>query len=235
MKSTTFIAILLTLLTLLLVTGAAVIFLIQGQGAMQDQVLDLQGDIEQQERTFAELQTTAAAREMVLATSEAALETTEAELDESQALLATREAALAELEAAQEAEAATAEAEPTARDEPSTVEIVSPQPGADITTDSALQIIVVGFSLDGIERLELMVGDRSQPFEHEADGETHIIFTRGVPNLSAGTLRITATLTTSANETVQDTVRVLVRDVEPEPDSDDTEGAILAPVADSRP
>lgn len=233
MKSTTFIAILLTLLTLLLVTGAAVIFLIQGQGAMQDQVLDLQGDIEQQERTFAELQTTAAAREMVLATSEAALETTEAELDESEALLATREAALAELEAAQEEATATAEAEPTARDEPSTVEIVSPQPGADITTDSALQIIVVGFSLDGIERLDLIVGDRL--FEHEAEGETHVIFTRGVPNLTAGTLRITATLSTGANEMVQATARVLVRDAEPEPDSNETEAAISAAVAAARP
>lgn len=236
MKSTTFIAILLTLLTLLLVTGAAIIFLIQGRGAMQDQVLDLRSDIEQQERTFAELQTTAAAREMVLATGEAARATTEAALDESQALLATREAELAEVEAAQQEATATAEAEPTRPEEPSTVEIVSPQPGADITTGSALQIIVVGFSTEGIEQLELMVSDRSQPFEHEADGERHVIFTRGVPNLTAGALSITATLTTGANETVQDTVRVLVRDSAPEPDGNDGEEAAMpAPVAAFRP
>lgn len=229
MKSTTFIAILLTLLTLLLVTGATAIFLIQGRGATQSQMLELQGDIEQQERTFAELQTTAAAREMVLATSEAALETSEAELNESRALLATREAELAELEAAQEDATATAEAEPTRRDEPPVVEIVSPQPGVNITTDSALQLIIVGLSIDGIDRLDLMVGDR--PFVLEADGETYRVFRRGVPNLTPGTLRITATLTTGSNETVQDTIRVLVREAEPEPNGNGTEGAILAPVA----
>lgn len=229
MKSTTFIAILLTLLTLLLVTGAAVIFLLQGRGAMQSQMLELQRDVEQQERTFAELQTTAAAREMVLSTSEAARATTETALDENQALLATREAQVAELEAAQEEARATAEAEPTPRDEAPIVEIVSPQPGVDITADSALQIIVVGLSTDGIEGLELMVGDRS--FEHDADGETYRVFSRGVPNLTPGTLVITATLTTGANDLVQDSVRVLVRGGEPEPNGTDTEGSLSAPAA----
>lgn len=221
MKSTTFIAILLTLLTLLLVTGATIIFLFQGRQEIQNQVMDLQSDIEQQERTFAELQTTAAAREMVLATSEAALTTTEAALNENQGVLATREAAFAALEAAQEDAAATAEAQPPERDEPPIVEIVSPQLGADVTADAVLQIIVVGLSTDGIERLDLMVGDRT--FEHEAEGETYRVFNRGVPNLSPGTLRITATLTTGANETVEDTVRVLVRSVEPEQNSNDTQ------------
>lgn len=230
MKSTTFIAILLTLLTLLLVTGATIIFLVQGRQAMQNQVLDLQSDIEQQERTFAELQTTAAAREMVLATSEAARETSEAAFNESQTLLATREAALAELEAAQEEAAATVEAQPTPREEPPIVEIISPQLGTDVTADSVLQIIVVGLSTDGIERLDLMVGDRA--FEHEADGETYRVFNRGVPNLSPGALRITATLTTGADETVEDSVRVLVRSAEPEQDgNNDTQGSISAPAA----
>ena len=228
MKSTTFIAILLTLLTLLLIVGAAALFLLQGRQDMQTDALLLQSEIEGQNQTIAELQTTAAAREMALATAEAAVATRDAALAENQSVLATRETELAESESTAAAMAATLEAKEEAQ--APLVEIVSPQLGAVVTTDTALQVIVVGLSVQGVKRLDLAVGTRS--FEIPGNGEAYDVFNRSIPGLMPGTLVITATMTTDDSQTVQDSVRIVVRRAEPPQESNDTQGRPSAPVAD---
>ena len=230
MKSTAFIATLLTLLTLLLVVGAAALFLLQGWQKLQTDTRLLQSEVEGHNQTIVVLQTTAAAREMALATSGASLTTRDSELGQSQSLLATREVELEQGQAMLNDLAATLEAErELVSEEPPLLEIISPLNGAVITTDDALQILIAGGYSQGIDSLSIFVGDRS-PTTIQNNGDAFRLFRHNVPGLVPGQLAITATLTTADNQTVSDRVRITVRS--PEPQQDDTQGLISSPLAD---
>ena len=238
MKSTTFVAILLTLLTLLLVTGATVFFLWQGRQDMQRDVGLQQSEIEGQKQTIAQLQTTAAAREMGLATHEAAQATSEAvqatrdmELAQMQGLLATREAELAQVQAEAADALATFQAQQEVGDGPPPLEILHPAFGASVNTDTLLPVIVVGSAADGISRMEVVVGDQEPIVREFANGETYYVFRRTISDLESGELVITATLTTGNNRTVQDSVRLFVNDTGIEEDGNGTQGLLGATVA----
>lgn len=238
MKTTTFIAILLTLITLLLVTAAATFFLWQGHQDLRRDIQLQQSEIEGHTTTINDLQTTAAAREMALATGEAALATRDAELSESQAALATREGELAEALATLEvtvtpdATATTASESPVA-DGPPQVEIVYPTMGTIVTTDTRLPVIAMGFASEGITRMELVVGDRPPAEVTFDDGRTFYIFRRTALNLQEGTLFITATITTSENVTETTSVGITINGVEQEEGS--TQGFYSAPPVAARP
>lgn len=213
MKSTSFIAVLLTLLMLLLVTGAAAWFLFQGRADFERDMQLQQTELEGHVQTINDLQTTAAAREMVIATGEAQAATRDAQLSESEALLATREA---ELEAALATTAApepkpTLATEPAGSDGPPRLEIINPLFGATVTTDATLPVIIIASAEEGMEQLELVVGDRPPVSETFSEGETYAVFRRSIFNLDPGALVITATLTT-AEETESTSVRIFVQD-----------------------
>src|SRR5690606_32203169 len=101
--------------------------------------------------------------------------------------------------------------------------------GAIVSTDSNLPVIAIAFAPEGLAHMEVVVGDRP-PFETEFDsGETYSVFRRTVFNLDAGTLFITATVTTNDEQTETTSVRVVVREAEQEDGS--TQGFRSAPVA----
>lgn len=230
MKSTSFIAILLTLITLLLVTGAAALFLWQGQQDLQRDIQLQQSEIQGHTTTINDLQTTAAAREMALATSEAGLATRDSELLAGQSLLATRDAELAEALATPDVTPTTTPSEAPPADGPPPLEIIHPTEGAIFTTEANLQVVAIGYAPEGLARMELAVGERA-PFEQTfEDGDTYFVFRRTVFNLQPGTLFITATITTIDDETETASVRVIVREAA-EPQDGNTQGWRSAPVA----
>lgn len=233
MKTTTFIAILLTLITLLLVTGAAAFFLWQGHQDLQRDMQLQQSEIEGLTTTINDLQTTAAAREMALATGEAALATRDAELSDSQASLATREAELAEALATPEVTAtpeatATPTSESSLVDGPPRLEIVHPTFGLIVNTETNLQVIAIGYAPEGIMGMELLVGDR-QPFQVEfSDIDSYHVFRRNVSELEPGPLFITATVTTTNDVTETTSIRIFVEEAEQDVGA---QGLRSAPVA----
>ncbi len=239
MKSTTFIAVLLTLLSLLLIVGATTLFLVQDRQEMQTDAFLMQAEIEGHNQTIIQLQTTAAAREMMLATSEALVTTRDAEVSQSESFIATQQAELEqqqttlnELEDTLSGLEATLEAERAlVSDESPLVQIVSPLNGAVVTTDNSLEILVVGGYSQGVDNVSILVGDRPS-FTIQDNGEAFRLYQHSVPGLSAGLLVITATLTTVDNQTVSDRVRITVRDSEPQQDSNGTQGSVSWFVAD---
>ena len=234
MKTTTFFAILLTLLSLLLVAGAASLFLLQGRGALEEEVRNLQDTVQNEGRTIDNLQATIEAQEAALTSSEATLASNEATLAETSLQLAAREDELNEALAALEAFEGTGVAQPPTTSEPPVIEIVNPQFGVPISSDAPLPIIVVAIAGEGVERIEIAVGDRERPFSESGNGEPFRVMRRNVFNLAPGSLMITATLTTVDNQVEQTTMQVIVSGETPEEEAEDTQGLLSAPVVDLR-
>ncbi len=213
MKSTTFIALLLTLLMLLLVTGAAALFLWQGHRDLQSDVTRLELEVEGQMQEMNNLQTTAAAREMVIATAQAQATVLAAQAAEAEALLATREAELAEALATP-----AATARPTAGVEagngPPRLEILYPAFGTTIASDVNVLVIVIAAAEEGIASIEVQAGDRPPLSELFDDGETFAVFRRSFFNLEPGPRNITATLTTADGVSEETSIRIFVSEAQ---------------------
>ncbi|HSM57539.1 MAG TPA: OmpH family outer membrane protein [Candidatus Sulfomarinibacteraceae bacterium] len=199
MKQTSIIAALLTFFSLLLVLGAAVFFLYQGRQELQQHITALQDDLEGQQQSLSEFQTTAAARDMALSTAQALLATREAEL-------VTRDEAMEQLQATREAELATRAHEEAG--EAPLVRIVQPADGEEFTADVTLEVIVVAGHRDGMRSLRLEVGARDVTFQN--NGDDFRIFSHRVLTLPEGQLPITATVTSATGVTASHVVNVVV-------------------------
>lgn len=229
MKQTSIVAALLTLLSLLLVSGAAVVFLLQGREELRTENLLLQAEVEGQNRTIAQIQTTAAAREMALSTSQALLSTSETLRSTSDALVATRENELAQRQQALDDLAATHEAELQAQSvDPPWVDIVSPEPDDVVDAETPLEIEVIASHRQGLRDLRLEVGPH--PITFPGNGDTFRHFPHTTSPLEPGSLTITATVTAANEQTASDVVSITVR---PRPDEDeqDAQSRWLLPVA----
>lgn len=242
MKQTGIIASLLTLLSLLLVVSAAVVFLFQGRQELRQENVRLQAEIADQNRTISQVQSTAAAREMVLVTSqsraatrEVLVATNQAQAATAEAMLATRENELAQSRLAiEELEevAATREAEMATRSaELPEVSIIRPLPETVISEDDALEIFVIAGHPEGIDYLRIVVGDR--PVNFQGDGEAYRVFDYRATLLSPGPLTITATITSTNQLTANDVVRVTVGGEQPS--EGDTQGLQRQPPVAVRP
>ncbi|MFW6070264.1 MAG: hypothetical protein ACOC9X_04375 [bacterium] len=204
MKRTSIVAVFLTLFSLLLVLGAAVFFLFQGRQELQQEITELHGDLEGQQESLSEFQTTAAARDMALSTAQALLSTREAEL-------VTRDAAWEQLQTTREAELATRASEESG-DVP-LVRIVQPVDGQEFGAEDTLEVIVVAGYRDGMRSVRLEVGARDVTFQN--NGDDFRIFSHRVLTLPEGQLPITATVTSADGVTASDVINVVVN----EPDS----------------
>lgn len=241
MKQTGIIASLLTLLSLLLVVSAAVVFLYQGRQELQRERVRLEGELAEQNRTISQIQSTAVAREMALVTGESRLATSEALATRNEALaatsaalLSTREAELAQSQLALEQLRATREAElATRRLQPPLVSIIRPLPDTVVPEDASLEIFVAGGHPQGIDHLRIVVGDR--PVTFQDNGESYRIFDYRVTLLPPGPLTITATITGANQVTASDVVNVTVRGEEPAQGDTDTQGLRALPPVALRP
>ena len=215
MKSTTFIAILLTFLMLLLVAVAAAFFLWQGQQDLRSDLQLQQAEINGQEQMINELQNTAAAREMAQSTDEARVTALETELLGAQDQLATRDAELAEALATLQAEPEatnTPDAQPAPGQGPPPLEILFPTFGTTVSSDANLPIIVIAAAAEGIANIEVQVGDRPPLIETLDDDPSFAVFQRNIFNLQSGQLNITATVTTADGDREETSVRIFVNE-----------------------
>lgn len=210
MKSTTFIAILLTFLMLLLVTGAAAFFLWQGQQDLQTELQLQQAELNSRVQTVNELQTTAAAREMDRATSEATIAGLEAQIVQAGAQLATSQAELATAQAATPEAVETPTAQPGPVSGPPQLQILYPKQFASVTSDVGLLVIVIASTDQGISSVAVQLGER-QPQVKTYDGATFAIYEHSFPNIEAGTLEITAVMTSTTGTTEDTSLRVTVQ------------------------
>lgn len=230
MKQTSIIATLLTLLSLLLVAGAAVVFLLQGRQELRTDILLLESEIEGQNQMMAQIQTTAAAREMALSTSQALLSTSEIQRATSEALVATRENELAQSQQALDDLAATHEAVLQAQSvDPPWIDIVSPESDDVVDAETSLEIEVIASHRQGLQDLRLEVGPHAITFQ--GNGDTFRLFPHTTSPLEPGALTITATVTAANEQTASDVVSITVR---PRPDEDEQDAQsrwLLLPVA----
>ena len=241
MKQTGIIASLLTLLSLLLVVSAAVIFLFQDRQELRKESVRLQAEIADQNRTISQIQSTAAAREMALVTSqaraaigEALAASNQAQAATSEAMLATRESEVARSQLAFERLMATRESEMATRSaQPPVVSIIRPLPEMVISEDDSLEIYVVAGHPEGIDHLRIVVGNR--PVTFQDDGEAYRVFDYRATLLSPGPLTITATITSANQLTASDVVNVTVSGEEPAGGDGDTQGLHLRPPVAVRP
>ena len=214
MKSTTFIAISLTLLMLLLVLVGALTFLWQ----------DRQETVAETTRLYEERMSVAAtativrsyltAREEGLATAQS--EGTAAAIDLAQArstnlaLEGTREGLLAE-RSILATRAASLEAVLL---QPPSVAIIAPRPGAAVFPErdgDEEPIVVAASHPQGIRALRLTLGAQQEQFA--ADGEPFRVFTYTLPSpLAPGIYTVTATITASNNLTATTTTTFRVLD-----------------------
>jgi hypothetical protein len=247
MKQSSIIAILLTFLSLLLVLGAAVVFLFQARGNLRADVTRLENETNSLNLTLAEVQGTAAARDMTLATRESELATQEAQMATAVAVATGQQAALATsvaaeatgvaVQAASAAAQATGEAalqalEATRAAElaasaaaPPLVRIIAPENGAQVES-TALTIVVGAGHPDGIGDLLLRVGRR--PVTLSAGADDFRVFTHTTGALATGPLTVTATITSSNGVANSDSITVNV--VNPRlPSNPDDEIGLVAP------
>jgi hypothetical protein len=208
MKSISIIAALLTFFSFLLILAAAVLFLLQGRQALRADLFDLQEEVQAQDQSINEFQSTAAARDMLLSTTQAQLSTAEASLSTREAELAQSQEALSNIEATQTAGASTAE------DEPPLVEIMQPEDGAQVEAGDPLDLLIVGADANGINSLQLEIGERVITFTD--NGTNPRVFTHRVLSPAPGELVITATLTSDTDLSASDVISVIVQE-EPTP------------------
>jgi hypothetical protein len=211
MKTSAFIATLLTFLMVILVLGAAVFFLWQGRQILDGEVAGLETSIVSGNSTATAMRAYADAREAAAGTSEA--------------LQATSDAALATSEAAYETSMLTSEAVSLSRATlaaqsatqerilaPLSIPYVTfarPADGAFFTTSNRVELIIMVGHPYGIDRVALYgLGDTvllpggSDPYR---------VYTHQIePPLTPGTYTITATITSRNQLTASDTLQFSV-------------------------
>lgn len=229
MKSTTFVAVLLTLLSLLLIVGAAALFLFQGRRDFLNEINGLQESILERDSNLDQLRTTVEAQE-------SELQTRQATLDQSLLQLGTRQHDLEEVQAALEALQETRAAETPPAPSMPVVDILSPTGGISVASDTELSIIVVAFAADGVERIDVEIGDNLGSFTQASDGAPYVVMRRLVSELTPGNLTITATLTTVDNRIQRSSIQIAVTEATPEPEETEEapQGLHSAPVAELR-
>ena len=213
MKSTTFVAILLTFLMLLLVLAGAITFLWQDRQETAIVTTRLHTEKVDLEATATVVRSYLSAREEGLATAQAegtatALELAQAEAN-NQALEGTREGLLAE-QALMGTRTASLE---EVLLQPPSVAIVSPRPDTVLLEEAASndeQVVVAASHPQGISTLRITLDGQQERFA--AAGEPLRVFTYTLPSpLAPGLYTVTATITATNNltATATTTFRVL--------------------------
>jgi hypothetical protein len=211
MKTSAFIATLLTFLMVILVLGAAVFFLWQGRQLLRNEVTSLASEVASAASTATAVRAYAEARDAAAATSETVRATSEAALATSQAGLASSEQTRESMSLARatlQAQSATQEAMLGRLSVPY-VEFGFPEDEASVTANSSLQLVVAVGHPSGIDRLALYgLGDTvllpggSSPYR---------VYTHRLePPLAVGTYTITATVTSRNQESASDMLRFTV-------------------------
>lgn len=213
MKSTTFVAILLTFLMLLLVLAGAITFLWQDRQETAVVTTRLHTEKVDLEATSTIVRSYLTAREEGLATAQAsgtatALELAQAEAN-NQALEGTREGLLAE-----QAHMATRTASlEEVLLQPPSIAIISPRPDTVLLEETASndeQVVVAASHPQGISALRITLGGQEERFT--AAGEPLRVFTYTLPSpLAPDLYTVTATITATNNltATATTTFRVL--------------------------
>ena len=211
MKTSGFIATLLTFLMVILVLGAAVFFLWQGRQLLMNEVAGLASEVASAASTATAARAYGDARDAAAATSEVLRATSEAALATSQAGLASSEQTRESMSLARAtllAQSATQEAMLGRLSFPY-VEFGFPEDGASVTANSSLQLVIAVGHPSGIDRLALYgLGDTvllpggSSPFR--------VYNHRLEPPLTAGIYTITATVTSRNQESASDTLSFTV-------------------------
>ena len=219
MKSTTFTAIILTFLMLLLVLLGAITFLWQVRQELAAERTRLRAEKAELQATATIVRSFLTAREEGLATAQArgtaaAIDLAQAEAS-NQALEGTREGLLAER--------ATLTARSASLDDllfqPPSVAIIAPRPDAALPQGGDRQLVVAASHPRGLSALQLILGEQQEQLP--AAGEPFRVFTYSLPSLLApGPYTVTATITATNNvtATATSTFRVLEG-----PDPGDTE------------
>lgn len=211
MKTSAFIATLLTFLMVILVLGAAVFFLWQGRRLLEDDINGLATRVASADSTATAVRAYVEARESDLSTNEAVIATTEAALATSEAhvesSLQTRES-LAASRATLAAQSATQEALLTPLATPY-ITIAYPEDGATFTTSSSVVLVITAAHPQGVDRVAvrgygdtvLLPGgsDPYRVYNHRLD-----------PPLRPGDYTITATMTSRNQLTAADTLHFTV-------------------------
>ena len=207
MKTTTFIAILLTFLMLLLVLMAAVTFLWQGREDATRQIGELQEERRALQATATLVRSYLVAREEGLATAQAGgtvvaqaltrAETTAAALDATRMGIAAERAALATRTVAQDA----------LLSQPPALAIISPEPDTLLAvseTAAAGKFVVAGSHPQGIHGLQLRLAGDNVTLAGE--GAPFRVFTHTLPApLPPGLYTVTATITATNDLTATTT------------------------------
>lgn len=176
-------ATILTLIMLLLVAGAAFVFLLQGDLRLRNRVLETQAEADQlrqlQAQTELQLGAAEATRDAIfdgLATAEHNGFLLEGQLVESQQEVDAGATRVADLETQlEESQADFTELQETAQNQPPTATIVEPQDGATLQTGQSVTITVVASDTTGLERVQITI-DGSILGTYSVDGQT--LFTR---------------------------------------------------------
>lgn len=211
MKTSAFIATLLTFLMVILVLGAAVFFLWQGRQLLEGDVASLSEEVASANSTATAVRAYVDAREADLSTTEAVRATTEAALATSEAnyerSLQTAEA-MAASRATLVAQSATQEAILAPLETPY-ITIAYPEDGSTFTPGSSVLLVITAAHPQGVDRVALRgYGDMvllpggSEPYRvynHRLD-----------PPLQPGDYTLTATVTSRNQLTAVDTLHFTV-------------------------
>jgi hypothetical protein len=211
MKTSAFIATLLTFLMVILVLGAAVFFLWQGRQLLEGDVTSLSADIASANSTATAVRAYVDAREAALGTSEALRATSEEALATSQAELAgsqlTRDS-ISLSRATLAAQNATQEALLAPMATPY-VAFAYPDQGTTVTANSSMQVVIAVAHPSGIDRLALdglgntvLLPGGSEPYR--------VYSHRVEPPLTPGDHIITATVTSRNKESASNTLQFTV-------------------------
>lgn len=212
MKSTTFVAILLTFLTLLLVLVAAVTFLWQGRQQAAERLTRLQQEKGELQATATIVRSYLSAREEGLATAQAQATVMTAELAVARAAYFDLEGTRMAVEAEREDLSTRVASLEAVFLEPPSVAILAPPPGTALPgiSEAGAEIVVAGSHPRGIGSLQLLLGDDAMVFA--ADGEQFRVFSYTVPALAPGLYTVTATITATNNLTATATSSFRVRE-----------------------
>lgn len=208
MKTSAFIATLLTFLMVILVLGAAVFFLWQGRQLLENDVAGLATEVAGANSTATAVRAYVDAREADHSTSEAVGATAEAALATSEANyesgLQTRES-MAASRATLVAQSATQEALLAALETPF-ITIAYPDDGSTFTTASSILLVITAAHPQGVDRVALRgYGD---PVLLPGGSDPYRVYNhRFGPPLQPGDYTITATVTSRDQQTAADTLQ----------------------------
>ncbi len=211
MKTSAFIATLLTFLMVILVLGAAVFFLGQGRQHLERDVAMLATEVAGANSTATAVRAYVEARDADLGTSEAVRATAEAALATSEADnesgLQTREA-MAASRATLVAQSATQEALLAALETPF-ITIAYPEDGATFTTASSILLVITAAHPQGVDRVALR--GFGEPVLLPGGSDPYRVYNhRFSPPLQPGDYTITATVTSRNQQTAADTLQLTV-------------------------